>query len=449
MICVFLAVLIVGNSLAITYSALISTFLGQETTRRVEADRAETMDTSYFSSQFKKQSDLYKAQIEYAETVQAEGSVLLQNAGLPMAASGSITLLGSGCAKDAFLVCGGGSGSIDTSKTPSLKEVFEAEGYSVNGVMWDFYTSGAGKSTRGNDTVGEAPLSSYTDTELASFDAYHDAAVVVIGRLGAEDRDVAVSTADDPEKSMLELSQNELDLIDLALQRFDNVVVLLNTLNPIELGPLVGGDVSILWICAGGQQGLQAIPGILNGTYNPSGRLVDTYACDNFSAPAMVNFGDFNYGNYTESFGSEKYLLYQEGIYVGYKYYETRYEDAVLGAGNAGSYDYAASVAYPFGVGLSYTQFAHSGLSVTDAGDHYDVKITVQNTGEAAGKDVVEVFLQKPYTDYDRANRLEKASVELAGFGKTSELAPGASEEVTVSVPKEYLRAYDAYGSGG
>lgn len=266
MICVFLAVLIVGNSLAITYSALISTFLGQETTRRVEADRAETMDTSYFSSQFKKQSDLYKAQIEYAETVQAEGSVLLQNAGLPMAASGSITLLGSGCAKDAFLVCGGGSGSIDTSKTPSLKEVFEAEGYSVNGVMWDFYTSGAGKSTRGNDTVGEAPLSSYTDTELASFDAYHDAAVVVIGRLGAEDRDVAVSTADDPEKSMLELSQNELDLIDLALQRFDNVVVLLNTLNPIELGPLVGGDVSILWICAGGQQGLQAIPGILNGT---------------------------------------------------------------------------------------------------------------------------------------------------------------------------------------
>lgn len=449
LICVFMAIVVAANYFASIYAPLVSTFLGQETTKRVEVDNMEEIDTNYFSSRYNSQSELYADEIKFAKNVQSEGSVLLQNAGLPMAKSGSITLLGSGSAEAAFLVSGGGSGSIDTSKTPSLKKVFEDAGYQVNGTMWDFYTTGGGMSSRGDEVVGEAPISNYTDAELNSFSAYNDAAIVVVGRLGGEGRDVAMATQDDPSRSMLELSKNELDLIDLALQNFDNVIVLLNTLNPIELGPLTERDVSVVWICAGGQQGLLALPDILNGTVSPSGRLVDTYVYDNFSAPAMVNFGDFTYANASESFGSSKYMIYQEGIYVGYRYYETRYEDVVLGTANVGNYDYASTVIYPFGYGLSYTQFAHSNFSVSENADSYEVAVTVTNTGSAAGKDVVEIYLQKPYTDYDKQNRVEKASAELVGYAKTSELAAGASEDVKISVPKEYLRTYDAYGVGG
>lgn len=448
LIAVFMAVVCIGNYFANTYAALVSTFLGQETTKTIEVDDVDSIDTQYFKSKYSSQTELYQAQIDYAKEVQAEGTVLLQNVNLPMEKTGNITILGSGSAKDAFLVGGGGSGSIDTAKTPTLKELFESAGYSVNSVMWDFYTTGAGKSTRGNETVGEAPVNSYTEKELNSFAEFNDAAIVVIGRLGGETRDVATTTTEDPEKSMLELSQNELDLIDLATEKFDRVVVLLNTLNAMELEPLTEKNVSVLWIGAGGQQGLQALPGILNGTYNPSGHLVDTYVYNNFSSPAMVNFGDYNYANYNEGFGSQKYLIYQEGIYVGYKYYETRYEDSVLGTGNAGNYEYDKEVLYPFGYGMSYTDFEYSDYSVSDEKDHYTAKITVTNTGGVSGRDAVQIYLQKPYTEYDKENKVEKASVELAGFAKTSELEPGSSEEITIEIPKEYLRTYDAYGTG-
>lgn len=447
LICVFAALLIVGNVLANTYANFITIYLGQSNTEVIEVENADEIDTDYFPSSYESQSDLYADEIAYAEQVQAEGSVLLKNNGkLPMAKGGRITLLGSGSSKEGFLVSGGGSGSIDTSNTPTLKEVFEDDGYTVNDVMWNFYTSGAGAITRGTNTVGEAPVSAYGNEQIDSFADYSDAAIIPIGRLGSETYDVAQTTTEDAGRHMLELSQNELDVIDLALEHFDNVIVLLNTLNAIEVGPLMERDVSVLWVCAGGQQGLRAIPGLLNGEYNPSGRLVDTYVYDNYSAPAMVNFGDYTFGNANENFDTTKYVIYQEGIYVGYKYYETRYEDVVLGQGNAGSYDYDAVVAYPFGYGLSYTQFSYSGYSVEEDADSFEVSLTVTNSGEAAGKEVVQIYLQKPY---DAASGVEVSAAELAGFAKTQLLEPGAGEEVTVSVPKEYLRSYSASANGG
>ena len=444
LICIVLAVLIVGNSLAGTYSNLISTTLEQETMKKIEVENADEIDTDYYPSNYASQSELYAAEVDYAARVQAEGSVLLQNKGLPMAKSGKITLLGSGISKEAFLVSGGGSGSIDTSQTPTLKEVFEEAGYQVNPSMWEYYTEGEGKNTRASNTVGEPVTGSITDAA-----AYGDAAIVVIGRLGAENADVAVTTTENAAKHMLELSDNELALIDLAVETFGSgkVTVLLNTLNAMEVGPLMQRDVSVVWVCAGGQQGLRAIPGVLNGTYNPSGKLVDTYVYDNFSAPAMVNFGDFNYANYDDSFGSQKYLIYQEGIYVGYKYYETRYEDAVLGQGNAGDYDYAQTVAYPFGYGLSYTTFEYSDYAVEVSDTAFTVTLDVQNTGEADGKAVVEIYLQKPY---DAASGVEAASAELAGYAKTDIIpAGGTAEDVTVTIPLEYLRSYDENANGG
>ncbi len=444
LICVLAVIMIVANTLAGTYSNLISTVLQQKTTKRVEVENVEEQDTEYFKSSYSKQSELYNAEIDYAKRVQSEGSVLLQNNGLPISKTGKITLLGSGIAKDAFLVCGGGSGSIDTSATPTLKEVFENDGYEVNPDMWDYYTSGAGKSTRGDSEVGEPVTSS-----IASASAYGDAAIVVIGRLGAEDADVALTTKEDASKHMLELSKNELDLIDLAISTFGKgkVTVLLNTLNAMEVGPLMTRDVSVVWICAGGQQGLRAIPGVLNGTYNPSGRLVDTYVYDNLSSPAMQNFGDYNYANYVKGdFGSEKYLVYQEGIYVGYRYYETRYEDKVLKQGNAGDYDYATAVAYPFGYGLSYTTFGYSNFRVDERDTEYRVYVDVKNTGGVDGKDVVEVYMQKPYT----AGGVEVSSVELVGFTKTPEIKAGDTlSEVKITVPKEYMRVYDSNANDG
>lgn len=446
LICVVLAILIVGNALAGTFSNLISIVLQQETMKKIEIDNADEIDTEYYKNDYSSQKTLYDAEVEYATRVQAEGSVLLQNKGLPIAKSGKITLLGSSISKDAFLISGGGSGAIKSSQTPTLKELFESNGYKVNPSMWEYYTSGAGVSGRDTNTVGEPVTQSITEAQ-----EYGDAAIVVIGRIGMEDSDVATTTTEDANRHMLELSQNEIDLIDLAIDTFGKgkVTVLLNTLNAIEVTPLTEREVSVVWIGAGGEQGLLAIPGVLNGTYNPSGRLVDTYVYDNFSSPAMVNFGDFNYANYDESFETSKYLIYQEGIYVGYKYYETRYEDKVLKTGNAGDYDYDSTVAYPFGYGLSYTSFEYMHYEVSRSDSELTVTLDVQNVGNADGKAVIEIYLQKPYR---KESGVEVASVELVGFAKTDVIKKGESQNnIKINIPLEYLRSYDknAYSESG
>ncbi|MBQ5813668.1 MAG: fibronectin type III-like domain-contianing protein, partial [Clostridia bacterium] len=143
------------------------------------------------------------------------------------------------------------------------------------------------------------------------------------------------------------------------------------------------------------------------------------------------------------------YMIYQEGIYVGYKYFETRYEDFVMGTGNAGQYAYGNDVAYPFGFGLSYTTFAYSDMAVqyNEKTDKFEVTVTVTNTGSAAGKETVQIYAQSPYTDYDKQNGVEKAAVNLVGFGKTKIIAPGAAETITVFVDKRDLASYDAYGA--
>jgi beta-glucosidase len=141
-------------------------------------------------------------------------------------------------------------------------------------------------------------------------------------------------------------------------------------------------------------------------------------------------------------------MVYAEGVYVGYRYYETRYEDVVLGTGNAGDFDYATQVQYPFGHGVSYSTFDWSDYTVTEGDDAFEVAVTVTNSGDVAGKDVVQVYLQQPYSDEDRANGVEKPAVELAGYAKTGSLEPGASETVTVEVPRELMRSYDADGAG-
>ena len=203
---------------------------------------------------------------------------------------------------------------------------------------------------------------------------------------------------------------------------------------------------------------MYAVSDILSGAVNPSGSLPDTWWTDNLLDPAMANFGSYTYeGADQYDFGSHgrvfnTYVVYQEGIYVGYRYTETRYEDVVLGTPKAGDFEYEDVVAYPFGYGLSYSTFELSDMKVEKSGEGmdtaYTVTVNVTNTGDVAGKKTVQIYAQKPYTEYDKENQIEKAAVELVGYGKTQVLEPGASETVTVEVPEYFLTSYDAYNSG-
>ena len=388
------------------------------------------------------------------QTIEEEGMVLLKNEdGLPLKEGAKVSLLGQDSVD--FVYGGSGSGSVDTSLALNLKKAMEASGFEVNETLWDFYDSGAGKDYRksvpdetgaGEFAVNEVPASVYTDDVKDSFKDYNDAAIVCIGRSGGESADIPTEPLASGYK-YLELDQDERDMLTMAGQNFDNVVVLVNANNAMELGFLndeaYKNVKACVWVGGVGQEGIKAVAEALAGKTNFSGHLADTYAYDSQSAPSIENIGDFTITNSDVTNGN-KYTVYSEGIYVGYRYYETRYEDAVMGSGNAGDYDYTSTVQFPFGYGLSYTDFKWSDYSVEDKGDTYEVSVTVKNTGDVAGKDVVEVYMQSPYTDYDKENGIEKSAVELVGFTKTDSIEPGKDQTVTVSVDKEVMKAYDA-----
>ena len=254
-----------------------------------------------------------------------------------------------------------------------------------------------------------------------------------------------------------ELLQNLKTLKDNGT--FKKIIVLINSSNAIEmdfLNPEICGEDygidSAMWIGDVGQTGINGVGQLLSGAVTPSGSLVDTYLYDNMANPAMYNFYTQAYPNAADynllTDGPDvqgMYSVYQEGIYLGYRYFETRYEDVVMGTAKAGDYNWATTVAYPFGYGDSYTTFAYSNFNVTESDDAFTVTLKVTNTGKTfSGKETVQIYFQSPYTAYDKANGIEKAAAELCGFAKTDVLAPGASEDVTITVPKSELRTYDA-----
>ena len=265
----------------------------------------------------------------------------------------------------------------------------------------------------------------------------------------------------------LELNKAERDLLAglKALKdegKIQKIVVLLNTSNAMQVDFLseaaedVYGVDAALWIGATGQSGVEVIGDILNGTITPSGKLADTFCYDILREPSIYNFGTNIYEKWNEDGFAAKsaqessdaelcqkfYNVYREGIYVGYRYYETRYEDSVLG--NTDEFAYKDIVARSFGEGLSYTGFEYSGFSVTENGGVFTVNVNVKNVGDLAGKEVVQVYAQTPYSQYAKDNGIEKASVQLVGFEKTGLLQPGESQSVTVTFDKRQLAAFDA-----
>ena len=414
---VLFAVTMIGGPIANNYASIINMVLGTESTKTI-GDPGQT----YFEADFTSGEDQAANAAQVCESVVANGATLLlnNNSALPLAEGSKITLFGTTSAD--FVYGGTGSGGMDTSNATKLKDALEADGFSVNPTMWDFYTTGAGSSyglvtasgslnnyifNNAEFLVNEVPQSAYTDTEWNSVAQYGDAAVVVFGRICGEGADLPWYNSGDGDGNILSLTTEERDLLAKlaelkAAGQIKKIVVLLNATNPIELDflnpAICGTDYSIdacLWVGEVGQTGINAIGDLLKGTVNPSGKLVDTYCYDNLTSPAIQNVHATSYTNAAEAglafagSNNEYYVAYQEGIYVGYRYYETRYEDYVLGNANVGDYDYASTVAYPFGYGLSYTTFSYGPMTMQEEGDTFTFNVDVTNTGAVDGAEVV------------------------------------------------------------
>ena len=455
-------------------------------------------------------TDAYNAANAFNITECEEGTVLLKNESvngapaLPLRHDETITVFGKNSVN---LVYGGsGSASSDRSNAKTIYDSLEAAGFRYNETMKSFYEddsrSGSGRSANptmesGVPTgivIGETPVGDYPQNVLDSF-LESDVALVVISRISGEGWDLPrtmknadgtpVSGAMSADDHYLELDQNEQEMLKLACENFGKVIVIVNSSNAMELGFLdahddgdltnIGYDFAphiqaALWIGGPGNNGILALGRILDGTVNPSGRLVDTYPRDFTRDPTWQNFSinmgssdkkadggtgnsyyvdstdrDGNpFGKYTGYF----YVEYEEGIYVGYRYYETAAHEAAQG--NYPGFDYEAAVVYPFGYGLSYTSFEQTLNDVerktdTNGDAYYEISVTVTNTGAVAGKDVIQIYCTAPYIP----GGIEKAYVTLSAFDKTALLQPGESQTVTMTVYEQELASYDYSDANG
>lgn len=397
-----------------------------------------------------------------------EGAVLLKNdnAALPLSDDEKrITLFGRASADPVYRGNSGGP-ALDENRQVSLYDALTAEGFEINQTLFDAYAASDVQRVKADPDwfIGEVDSSFYTDELKASYENdYNDAAVIVFSRDGGEGKDLA--TVDRDGISHLALHDTERDLLQMVADsgKFDKTIVLINSAYPMELGWLdeeTYGVDAALWIGTAGLKGFTGVAQILDGKADPSGRLTDTYAANSLSAPAVRNFGDFTYAN-----TGDHYVVYAEGIYVGYKYYETRYHDQVLGinnassdagvyAGESGGWDYAAEMVYPFGYGTSYADFSQELKSLDWDRDAHTVTavVHVTNNGypenssyEGKSKSVVELYVSLPY----ETGQAEKSAIQLIGFGKTSELGAGESEEVTITVDDYLFATYDSNAVNG
>ena len=393
-----------------------------------------------------------------------EGFVLLknENAALPMNKGARISVFSKNSVNLSY--GGSGSGGFDTSNNKNLYESLNDAGFVTNPTLKNFYESsqsGPVRTANSSDldngdnqkiATAETPQSKYTDAVRKSYADYSDAALVVITRIGGEGFDLPRYQGDSesavsPDSHYLELDQNEIDLLTAVTDgTFKRVVVVFNTPSSFEATFLKDSAYAAfadkidaaVWIGFTGSNGITALGEILNGDVNPSGRLVDTWAADFTKNPSFVNFGTGCLPDTTDKYDGGMYYSvdYEEGIYVGYRYYETRGE-------TDGEDWYNANVVYPFGYGLSYTAFdwtvGDASASEIELGTTITVPVTVKNTGSIAGKEVVQLYASAPYT----LGGIEKAHKVLVGFAKTKLLQPGESETVTVSFDPYSAASYD------
>ena len=372
-----------------------------------------------------------------AKQIEAEGIVLLKNdnQALPLEQEAKVNVFGTS-SLDPFLG-GGGSGAISVDNEDHLIDFYEGlagAGISYNQELYDIYDvwyeanktdesfageGGAFGQFGSRPTHAEMPISELSEEQLSKMKAYSDTAVIVIGRCGTESADLT--------ETILKLSQIESDMVAKVADTFSKVVVLFNIDNVMEMGfleeyPSIQA-AAVIW--APGEVGMESVGKMLSGQVNPSGRLADTIAYHISDHPSSQNFGRYSYENNQGNF-----VEYEEGVYVGYRYFET-FEGA------------KELVQYPFGYGLSYTDFAWEVEEITADETQVKAQVKVTNTGDMAGKDVVQVYFSAPYT-----GKIEKSAIELAGYAKTGELAPGQSEGVSVAFDTDDMASYDVTRGG-
>ena len=499
-----LAVSVVATPIAIHYATVINWALGVVPYRTIKSDTTD--DVVYFPSEFvktgadgkalldKSGNEVYddvalvKAGQELCREVTAEGIALIMNDGLlPLSQGTKVGLFSQSTVN--LLTSGTGSGSTASTGQYTFFTSMEHAGLVPNEALWKFYSEGAGKDyvrsgpsiTRPADYLinevnwsvleGDSAYAQMTDNDVAVFNISrvagegYDIPSGLDNALTQSDLGSITATESGMNGNGLTLNDDEKSVLAGLKRlkdegRLNGIIVTINAANMPQVDFLKEeyGIDAVLVISTTGECGIDSLGAILTGDINPSGHLVDTICYDNTANPAMMNFGEHQYTNYRsdyldkvknsstpEAFMNQmNYQVYQEGIYIGYRYYETRYEDYVMQTGNPGDYSYGDIVAFPFGLGLSYTQFAYSDFQLTEGEKDITVNVTVTNTGDAAGKEVVELYFQSPYTDYDRENGVEKSAVELCGYDKTALLEPGQSETVTITVSKEELASYDA-----
>ena len=400
---------------------------------------------------------------EVAEEIMEDGIVLLKNESLlPLNETKKLNIFGWESINPAY--GGAGSGGInDLYDIVSLNQGLENAGFSINQELVDFYNNyGADNPEmsiqKQSWTLPEPPVDTYNDELIKSAKEYSDVAVVVLSRKAGEGHndipmDVRKAAYDNnsdeyddfPEgEHYLQLSQTERDMVDMVCSNFDNVIVIYNGANQFELGfadeyPQIK---SVVWCPGTGNVGFNALGKVFSGEVNPSGKTPDTFIYDMTTAPWWNNAEKIEYTNLadmavegmnagTAQVYAPAFTNYVEGIYVGYKYYET--------AAQEGAIDYDKTVQYPFGYGLSYTEFEQKMGELEEKDGQISVDVEVTNTGDVAGKDVVEVYYEPPYTN----GGIEKSSANLIEFAKTDLLQPGESQTVTVTFSIEDMASYD------
>lgn len=460
------AIVFTGNVIAGECAGQINSALGTATSKVVStlAEGETEGYARYFESKYNSIAELKAAGEAKVREVEGEGIVLLKNDNniLPLKEGSDVALVGVTILDPVY--GGTGSGAVDANGAANYYDVMTQAGYNVvDKELLDYYVEKEAK--RNAHEIGEIKWSKVKKNNGDTIGNGEDV-IFVVGRVGGEGNDVTVTIDDTLDDDYLKLNENELSILEGLKELKDDgkirsITMIINSANPMSVGFLndeAYGVDAALWVGSVGQTGIYAVGDVISGKTNPSGSLPDTWWVDNQLNPVQNNFGSYTYADAnnfdlgTNANKFNQYVVYQEGIYVGYKYTETRYEDIVMGTPNAGDFNYNSIVGYPFGFGLSYTSFSFSDMQVEKIGEgrqtSYDVSVKVSNTGAVAGKKTVQVYAQKPYTEYDKQNGIEKAAVELAGYGKTAILQPGESEVVKVNVPEYFLTSYDATGTG-
>ncbi|MBQ6756036.1 MAG: glycoside hydrolase family 3 C-terminal domain-containing protein [Oscillospiraceae bacterium] len=463
---VVLVIAVAANVGMLAFASVMDDYLGKGERHIVKSASLPDSAVEYYADLYADNVEAREASYALALQVQAEGSVLLKNNGvLPLAAESAVTPFGYRYLSPIYgQVSSAGSAKWTIEPVSPYKAVHDA--FTVNEAAFNkmkaimkpealLEAEGATSAGAINDLMGgDSKIYEFGADIYAGIEGEvkNTTALVFISRAGQEGSDKKYDGYSDGTPHYLALTKNERDTIRFARESCGRVVVILAASAPMEVGCLMEGEYeadAILYVGHVGERGFAMLGDLLTGSVNPSGRTVDIWPADFTKDPTYANFGVFNYSNATfksKPYGTPSsatgngdyyryFIEYEEGVYMGYRYYETAYAVDP-------DFDYAKSVVFPFGYGLSYTSFNKSVTAFDDSGDEIKLTVTVENTGSSAGKDVVEIYYTAPYTDFDIQNKIEKSEVNLVAFEKTKLLAPGEKQELTLSFMKEDMASY-------